>query len=120
MKRTNLTGQRFGSWTAIIRDNSTKRGAARWSCRCDCGGAATVRADVLKSGASQSCGMCDVRRDLDLPRGALLARDLGRIERKQKLAAAIGQRLQGLGKAERLNELKRMAAEVAQARQAAR
>jgi hypothetical protein len=116
MRRDNLTGQRFAHWTVIARDNSTKRGAARWACTCDCGGAAVVRADALKSGASQCCGKCDFRQD-DLPRGVMLARDLRQIERKRALTTAIHKRLQGLSKAERLRELERM---VAQVRQAAR
>jgi hypothetical protein len=117
MRRDKLAGQRFGHWTAIARDVSTKSGAARWACRCDCGGAAIVRADSLKSGSSQSCGKCD--HGEELPRGVLMAMDLRRIAWKQKLAAAVDERLQGLARIDRRRELERIAAEVAQVRRQA-
>jgi hypothetical protein len=120
MKRNDLTGQRFGSWTVVIRADNSERGATRWACRCACGGAGIIRADALKSGSSQCCGACDHRHREDLPRGDGLAKDLAHIERKHALRAAIAKRLQGFSKDERIAELKRIAAQVDQARRAAR
>ena len=51
----DLTGQRFGRLVAIRRD-FTRRNAAYWICRCDCGKEATVQACHLRSGATKSCG----------------------------------------------------------------
>lgn len=50
-------GDRFGKWTLIEHMYKTKK----WLCRCDCGTVREVRADVLKAGASLSCG-CDTKR----------------------------------------------------------
>jgi hypothetical protein len=112
MKRTDLKGQRFGSWTVVIRADNSDRGAARWACKCDCGGAAIVRADALKSGSSPGCGACD----RETPRGWSLARNLGDIERKRELTVEIEKRLQGLSEAERLVALTDLARRAEQAR----
>lgn len=53
--RINLIGKRFGKWTVL---NLSKSGRHTfWSCRCDCGNEKEVRADVLRTGLSQSCGL---------------------------------------------------------------
>lgn len=54
----SLLNQRFDRLLVISRDAKSplvNRGA-RWLCRCDCGGTATVRSDALKSGHIRSCG----------------------------------------------------------------
>jgi hypothetical protein len=112
VKRSDLNGQRFGHWTVIARANSTKHGATQWGCRCDCGGAAEVRADALKIGASTCCGACDNRGFRD----TMLARDLRHIEWKRKLRAAIAKRVQGLTRTERLAVLTDLARQAAEAR----
>lgn len=56
----DLTGQKFGKWTALYRvaDHITKSGYkfTAWRCRCDCGVEKDVTANSLLSGASTSCG----------------------------------------------------------------
>ena len=51
----DLTGQRFGRLTVIRRDESRKK-AAYWLCRCDCGKEKVVQGCHLRSGATVSCG----------------------------------------------------------------
>ena len=52
----DLTGQRFGRLTVIELDCTSKDKDTWWICRCDCGEFTTVRASVLKKGATKSCG----------------------------------------------------------------
>lgn len=49
------TGNRYGRLVVIQRVADLRPGAL-WSCRCLCGGAATVRGQNLRSGKSKSCG----------------------------------------------------------------
>jgi len=51
----DLTGQRFGRLSVIRRDDSRKN-AAYWLCRCDCGNEKVVQGCHLRSGATVSCG----------------------------------------------------------------
>lgn len=51
----DLTGQRFGRLFVIRRDDSRKK-AAYWLCRCDCGNEKVVQGCHLRSGATVSCG----------------------------------------------------------------
>ena len=53
----DLTGKIFGRWTVIGLVDSKGKGRC-WKCKCGCpkGLERTVRADVLKSGGSKSCG----------------------------------------------------------------
>lgn len=53
-KPTDITGQRFGLLTALIRVGS-KHSAAVWRCRCDCGEVVEARVDFLKSGKKLFC-----------------------------------------------------------------
>lgn len=50
IKHTDLTGQRFGSLTAISWSKN------RWTCRCDCGATTTARTGDLNRGTVKSCG----------------------------------------------------------------
>lgn len=56
----NLTGNRFGRWTAIdaAEDQITAKGYHNkmWKCMCDCGNIKNVRGKTLTSGVSKSCG----------------------------------------------------------------
>jgi hypothetical protein len=52
----DLTGQRFGRWTAVRRGANDAFGQARWECVCKCGGVGLVRGGDLKAGQSRSCG----------------------------------------------------------------
>ena len=59
-KAADLTGQRFGLWTALRRyDVRHYRGGGqtiRWWCRCECGVEQAVLVGALRDGTSQSCG----------------------------------------------------------------
>lgn len=50
----DLSGQKFGRWTAIDGFVVGKR--TFWNCVCDCGTARAVSASSLKTGDSKSCG----------------------------------------------------------------
>lgn len=56
----DLTGNRYGSWTVIKREDDRfypKGGRAQmWHCVCDCGNENIVASNMLKSTISQSCG----------------------------------------------------------------
>jgi hypothetical protein len=53
--RIDLTGQTFGSWTALEPRN-TPGGTSAWLCRCICGTERVVQTGNLKSGKSTNCG----------------------------------------------------------------
>ena len=55
-KAKDLTGMKFGRLTVIERRGSDKRKKALWLCKCECGNEVIVRTDILKSGATTSCG----------------------------------------------------------------
>ena len=52
-------GERFGNLTLL--NPIQVKGRPCWICRCDCGKSSTVRADLLRSGRTVSCG--HVRRE---------------------------------------------------------
>lgn len=52
----DLTGQRFGRLLVLERGENSRRGVARWVCRCDCGGTSIVQRDNLRGGHTTSCG----------------------------------------------------------------
>ena len=56
MKALDLTGQIFGRLTVVSRAENSKRGKARWDCRCECGGVTTTTGEYLRSGHTKSCG----------------------------------------------------------------
>jgi hypothetical protein len=51
----DLTGSVFGRLTVLRRDNDGSKTRVRYKCQCLCGNKCTVRADHLRSGATQSC-----------------------------------------------------------------
>ena len=53
-KYEDLTGKRFGRLVALRRE--PRKGAAFWICKCDCGNETSVNMQLLKSGATRSCG----------------------------------------------------------------
>lgn len=67
-KCIDLTGQRFGRLTVIERSGSTKHGAAKWRCMCECGKETIVIGDELRKGNTTSCGCYarEVSRELAL------------------------------------------------------
>lgn len=60
----DLTGQRFGKLTVIKRvENKTLSSnsvVVQWECKCDCGNITNVLASNLRTGNTQSCGLCGV------------------------------------------------------------
>lgn len=52
----DLTGQRFGKLIVLSRAASSRHGATRWHCRCECGNDKIVLAILLRNGATRSCG----------------------------------------------------------------
>ena len=66
-RSADLVGQRFGRLVIEARAGSA-RGRSQWLARCDCGGAAYVTTDCLRSGGTASCGC--VRRETARRNGA--------------------------------------------------
>ena len=57
MKFEDITGVKFGRWTALnCVSKSGKGGPTLWRCKCECGSESAVQAGALKRGASLSCG----------------------------------------------------------------
>lgn len=59
MKRLDLTGQKFGHWTAIEwagHYTHGKGGYSLWKCQCECGNITNVSLSALRKGISSSCG----------------------------------------------------------------
>lgn len=53
----DLTGQRFGRWTALYdTGRKTVGGNHYWMCKCDCGTTKEVDSGQLRIGGSKSCG----------------------------------------------------------------
>jgi len=55
MRFIDLTGQCFGSWTAV-RHHGMRKGSTYWWCRCVCGVERAVNGGTLRDGRSTSCG----------------------------------------------------------------
>jgi len=55
-KGANITGQVFGSLTAIERVGKGKQGHSIWSCSCSCGAIKNAEIRVLRNGNVSSCG----------------------------------------------------------------
>lgn len=62
-KIDDLTGKRFGKLVVLERADNTispcGQPQTQWKCRCDCGNVIAVRAQLLKSGKTKSCG-CNI------------------------------------------------------------
>lgn len=54
----DLSGMRFGRWTAI--DGFVVNRKTFWNCLCDCGSQKAVAASSLKTGDSKSCGCLNI------------------------------------------------------------
>lgn len=55
-KFIDLTGQRFGKWTVIGREQKEGVTRALWLCQCDCGKQGVVTGKDLRAGKTKSCG----------------------------------------------------------------
>jgi hypothetical protein len=52
----DISGVKFGEWTAICKNGNSKGGGAFWDCLCSCGKRGTVLGGDLRAGKSKSCG----------------------------------------------------------------
>lgn len=52
----NMEGKKYGRLLVISKEDSTKRGLARWLCKCDCGKKIVVNGSCLRTGNTTSCG----------------------------------------------------------------
>lgn len=60
--KEDLSGETFGRWQVIKRDEENHLGqGAYWLCQCSCGTAKSVRETNLKNGKSLSCGCLQSR-----------------------------------------------------------
>ena len=53
---TDMLGQRVGRLVVVARAENGDHGAARWRCRCDCGGETVTYGKSLRRGVVNSCG----------------------------------------------------------------
>lgn len=60
-KRRDLTGQRFGSLTAVSSTEKDKAGKYLWICKCDCGKEVIADIGRLTSGNTTSCGCSRIK-----------------------------------------------------------
>jgi hypothetical protein len=63
-KTPDLTGQRFGSWTALER-RGIKGRVRQWFCRCDCGVEKEVAQRNLVNGRSTGCIKCAGKKNTE-------------------------------------------------------
>lgn len=76
----DLTGQRFGRLTAINQAEDNLSNKPYWDCVCDCGKVATVAADHLKNGHTQSCGCLQRERASEALLINLIGQRFGRLK----------------------------------------
>ena len=77
--RTDLTGQKFGRWTARKLVDSFGRQGPHWECVCECGTVRGVCGYALTKGTSVSCG-CSHKLEL-------VGQKFGRLSEIQKHAS---------------------------------
>lgn len=59
----DLTGESFGRLTVIGLSPRRSGRKSYWVCQCNCGNKIVVRSDILKAGATQSCGCIKKEQD---------------------------------------------------------
>lgn len=69
-KSKDISGRRFGRWTALKQAGNNSGGTKLWLCRCSCGIEKIVRGTELRYGRSQSCGCLnrEISRDVCIRR----------------------------------------------------
>ena len=83
MRKTDLTGRRFGRLT-VLGEHPERyytpggKPVRQWLCRCDCGKEVIIRHNSLTSGDSTSCG-CLHRERVAKPKQDLTGRRFGRL-----------------------------------------
>lgn len=58
INENELTGQKFGKWTVVCRAENNHKGAAMWTCRCECGKVSNVLGTNLRLGRTHGCRAC--------------------------------------------------------------
>lgn len=61
----DLSGQRFGTFTALFDSGKRHNGSVLWLCTCDCGNQLTISQKRLQSGAFAPCPICSGRSVID-------------------------------------------------------
>jgi hypothetical protein len=56
MRRIDLTGKNFGSWSVLEYSHTNPKGNVSWTCKCSCGVVATVSGTNLRFGKTTNCG----------------------------------------------------------------
>ena len=74
----DLSGQRFGSLTAVERLEEKSGSCYLWRCVCDCGNEVTLRSNVLLSGNTTSCG-CARQKEMRSRAKDIAGRRFGRL-----------------------------------------
>lgn len=64
MKKTDLTGKRFGQLTVIEDSGIRKHKSILWRCKCDCGGETLTTGSMLASGSVTNCGCVPKKRTI--------------------------------------------------------
>ena len=62
--RFNLSGLVFSKLT-VLKKMPSRKGHAKWLCKCECGNEVVVDAGNLRSGHSKSCGNCQKYEHID-------------------------------------------------------
>lgn len=62
MKFIDITGNSYGGWEVLSRDNTSMSKQIKWVCRCTCGIVKSLHGSTLKNGKSTSCGSCGTRK----------------------------------------------------------
>lgn len=66
-KIIDLTGNIFGRWTVLGRDETPRKTTnAFWFCLCECGSKKSIQSNTLRNGISRSCGC--LRKELTAQR----------------------------------------------------
>lgn len=58
MRKIDIQGQVFGSWTVLEEYGKTSSGEYLWKCKCVCGSIANVGGRALRKGRSTKCKKC--------------------------------------------------------------
>ena len=54
----DISGCKFGKWTAVSRAKNNKRGSSVWNCVCDCGQKRLIEGGSLRHGNTSGCPRC--------------------------------------------------------------
>jgi hypothetical protein len=72
-KFKDITGNKYGLWTALSRDFSDTRGSY-WVCKCECGNIKSIRLSSLEEGGSESCALRECKSKVIKAHGVVNAR----------------------------------------------